>query len=205
MSRETTKIWREKNKEYTKEYNKQYHKKHYLLNKDRLLEYGREWRSENKVLKAKLDKEYRERMKENPEWVEKYRARMRENYHKKAKLNPGFANELFKERYKNDEEFRNHKRKYAVAYAKKHKYEKYIWNNNYRVRRRNAEGSFNIKDWIEILKKNDYSCVLCGIKGMMTIDHIIPLSKEGTNYPENIQPLCRSCNCKKSNKILLNT
>ena len=33
-----------------------------------------------------------------------------------------------------------------------------------------------------------------------SIDHVIPLSKGGTHTWDNIQLLCRSCNCKKSNK-----
>lgn len=31
----------------------------------------------------------------------------------------------------------------------------------------------------------------------LTIDHIVPLAKGGTNDLENLQLLCRSCNCKK--------
>lgn len=34
-----------------------------------------------------------------------------------------------------------------------------------------------------------------------SIDHVIPLSKGGTHTWDNIQLLCRSCNCKKSNKM----
>lgn len=45
-------------------------------------------------------------------------------------------------------------------------------------------------------------CFLCGSKENLTTDHIIPLSKGGTNELNNIQILCLKCNQKKSNKIL---
>ena len=36
----------------------------------------------------------------------------------------------------------------------------------------------------------------------LTRDHVIPLTKKGTNFITNIQPLCRSCNSSKGNRIL---
>jgi hypothetical protein len=43
-------------------------------------------------------------------------------------------------------------------------------------------------------------CIGCG-KPSNTIDHIIPLSKGGTNDPSNLQPMCSRCNSRKADKV----
>jgi 5-methylcytosine-specific restriction endonuclease McrA len=53
----------------------------------------------------------------------------------------------------------------------------------------------------EILKRNDYRCQMCGVTvkdgATLEIDHIFPVSKGGTNEPDNLQVLCRDCNAGK--------
>ena len=43
--------------------------------------------------------------------------------------------------------------------------------------------------------------VKCGSQENLEFDHIIPLSKGGSNTVRNIQLLCQKCNREKSNKI----
>lgn len=67
--------------------------------------------------------------------------------------------------------------------------------------RNNTSGKIDKVAWELKLKQLDGKCQLCGTIENITIDHIISLSKGGTNLIANLQPLCRSCNCSKSNKI----
>ena len=65
------------------------------------------------------------------------------------------------------------------------------------ARKKGAKGSHTLKEWEELKKNYNYRCVYCGKKKKLTKDHIIPLSKGGSDYIRNIQPLCKSCNSKK--------
>ena len=56
-----------------------------------------------------------------------------------------------------------------------------------------------VKD--EVWRRDGGRCVLCGSQENLEFDHIIPLSKGGSNTVRNIQLLCQKCNREKSNKI----
>ena len=51
-------------------------------------------------------------------------------------------------------------------------------------------------------KVEKVNCKICLSKEKLQYDHIIPISKGGKNIVENIQVLCRTCNIRKSNKII---
>jgi 5-methylcytosine-specific restriction endonuclease McrA len=86
------------------------------------------------------------------------------------------------------------------------RYSQHLFRNAMRrARLRKANGNFTMSEWNLLKKQYGNRCPACGKeepKIRLTIDHIIPLSKGGSNFIENIQPLCKNCNSKKYNKVI---
>lgn len=53
-----------------------------------------------------------------------------------------------------------------------------------------------------VWNRDNGQCVECGSKERLEYDHIIPISKGGSNTERNIQLLCELCNRKKSDQII---
>jgi len=74
-----------------------------------------------------------------------------------------------------------------------------------RANDRNACGAYTLEQW---LARSAYFGGRCwlqleGCTGIGdTIDHVIPLSKGGTNWPANLRPACSNCNTRKGAKTL---
>jgi hypothetical protein len=57
----------------------------------------------------------------------------------------------------------------------------------------------------EIFDRDNFTCQYCGRMPpdvMLEVDHIIPVSKGGSNEPENLRTSCAACNRGKSDKQL---
>ncbi|MEA5598644.1 HNH endonuclease [Rivularia sp. UHCC 0363] len=55
-----------------------------------------------------------------------------------------------------------------------------------------------------VFERNNYQCQSCGKReeeSSLTIDHIIPLARGGSNDISNLQTLCFTCNCQKTDNI----
>jgi len=84
-------------------------------------------------------------------------------------------------------------------------YENRLWHNNRRRIIKLQNGGFHtLGEWEHLKALYNWTCPKCWKKEpqiTLSRDHIIPLSKGGSDDIKNIQPLCRSCNSRKSNKL----
>jgi len=124
--------------------------------------YMREYYAENRDALLAADRARRNTYAQDPEWIEKERARNRARHRK------------------NPEAKRSYVRKRRAAI-------------------RGAEGSHNADDIARLLTKQGNRCAYCraSLKAGYEVDHIIPLSRGGSNWPSNLQCLCPTCNGRK--------
>jgi len=54
---------------------------------------------------------------------------------------------------------------------------------------------------IAVWRRDEGKCVKCGSKAKLEYDHIIPISKGGSNTVRNIELLCEKCNREKKDNI----
>ncbi len=74
----------------------------------------------------------------------------------------------------------------------------------HRARKLNAPGPHHTaKQWADKRAEYDQRCAYCFRKPKrLTLDHVVPLSKGGSNAIENCVPACKTCNSSKGAKDL---
>ena len=123
--------------------------------------------------------------------------------------NRAAGRERDKEKWHNDPNYRDRKNKQKRELIRKSP----RWQRNARMygrikqQRRRARlhlltEHFTKQQWEELCAKYDHRCLACGAKAPLTADHIVPLSRGGSNAIGNIQPLCKPCNNKKYTRTI---
>ena len=71
----------------------------------------------------------------------------------------------------------------------------------FHARRHGAPGSFTGEQFLVLCAKYNNRCVCCGKRGRLGPDHVTPLSRGGSNFISNIQPLLLRCNLRKGSSL----
>ncbi|SRR6266702_1233197 len=136
-----------------------------------------------------------------PEVKERERAQKRE-YHSR----PDVKEHLYaqQQEYLSQSEVQERRRAYGKEYSRRPENKEHyrVRNHIRRARKVAVGGTFTKQDVQNMLKGQKGKCALCKQRLVKyEVDHIIPLSRGGSNWPYNLQLLCRSCNRRKHDKL----
>ena len=147
----------------------------YQANKDRVAKSGRAWQEENRERLADRRRAYRIANRE----------RMTDKKRAYRAANRVRVNEYY--------------RAYYAANLEKVKARA----QRRRARKLSAEGAHTATDLRKQYDRQKGRCYWCGEPVGYTYhaDHVVPLSRGGTNWPENIVISCPDCNRSKNNKL----
>jgi 5-methylcytosine-specific restriction endonuclease McrA len=77
------------------------------------------------------------------------------------------------------------------------------YTRNRKARLRDSEGTHTAADVQAQLKRQKGMCYYCGAKvgNKYHVDHVVPVTRNGSNDPSNLVIACPICNIKKSDKL----
>ena len=142
--------------------------------------------------------------KENPE---RYKERQRE-YSESGKKAVASKKEYAKHRESYIQRVKNwiagnseRHHEHVSAWMKRNPDKMQTYRENRRGRVASA-GEYTQAEWESLCEFYGHICLCCKESKPLTVDHVVPLSKGGSNTIDNLQPLCASCNSRKNQKII---
>lgn len=169
--REINRQWAEDNADHVKEVTHQY----YIEHRIQRAEYAKRWHESNRERIRERQRRYR---------IENYEARL--------------AHERQYRAQNRDKEKERHQR-----YQKENNDKIRVHTHNRRARIRAASGRFTSADIERQLKGQKGKCYYASpeCRGKLTIEHLVPLKRGGTNSADNIVLACEFHNFSKQDKL----
>lgn len=151
--------------------------------------------------KERASERAKERYKNQSEEERAQRKKKAHEYYLKTKEQSKARNTKWK--IANAEHYKEYCREYSKQYEQTLNGKEKTMNRKLKRRKYyDSQNPINFKEVKEKFDRLGNRCVVCGSCENITIDHIVPLSKGGTNETDNLQPLCKSCNSAKGNKSM---
>ena len=152
-------------------YNAEWQKQYRAARKKETAQYLATWRQNNR---EKINAYQRARRK-------KYPAQFRDKDKRWRANNPGYQSS----------------RQKRLRNAYRH------YNETRRARKLAAEGICSLAQWLWRVEFYGWRCAYCACsltEDTLTQDHMIPLSRGGSQWPSNLVPACQACNSRKHDK-----
>ena len=207
-------------KECCSEYSREYQLEYYQENKEQIKENARQWRLNNPERKKELDRDYYQNHKEEhyqrgKEWKqnnpERAKELNRESFRRRYSVRKKELNARAKEWRKNNPEktkammrrWRENNPERAKEYYQENKERFAEYSRNRKARVRGAEGFHTFVDIAEKYNAQHGKCFYCNcdLNYEFHVDHFYPISKGGSNYPDNLVIACPACNYSKNDKM----
>lgn len=203
------------------------HKAYYQRNREEIIERTSNYGKNNREAVRAAKREYRERNKER---IKEQKRQYYQDNHERIRAAQNATYPLRREKViayhreysKNNREKiaadkrayaqqnRERIREYKAKWRAQNRVKVSTWTRNYKLRKRNALGTHTAEDiQLQIRsqtdKKGKLRCWWCAkvIPAEQTyhVDHVIPLSRGGSNAPENLCISCAHCNLSKFNHL----
>lgn len=98
---------------------------------------------------------------------------------------------------------REQERERCSKFYRQHPEIRHASKHNRRARINGNGGTYTASEWVDLCKHYNNRCLCCNRSDIeLTVDHVVPVSRGGTNSIDNIQPLCTCCNLKKGTKTI---
>ena len=150
----------------------------------------------HKTERAQYQVSVRDRRKiQNAAWYKANRERVLARVKANSESNPERVSTYHAEYYeRNVDKVKANVKAYRQANPEK----KAALESRRRARKAGNGGSHTVAEWATKCAAFNDCCAYCGQSKPLTRDHVVPLSRGGTDDIANIVPACQSCNSRKN-------